>query len=217
MLLRNSGLTAEEKKKVIVDADGNLTYGKVIESLRLLGSKFFHEVQNGNKPSSRQKTYDVNFLQDEFDAEAIPENEEQGLMVQADFEESFIEQLHQEGDEDALIVSQFEDQILEVLQEDPSMASCFNTYVEARRKLSEKARFRGFWQPSGGKGGKGKSKNRFKGKSSFPKRTLEQRIADGLYSDRADHLERLLRKGNGLCFGGTAKPVNPVNGLALGK
>ena len=161
-----------------MDADGNLTYGKVIESLHLLGSKFFHEVQNGNKPSSRQKTYDVNFRQDEFDGEAIPENEEQGLMVQADLEESFIEQLHQEGDEDALIVSQFEHQILEVLQEDPSMASCFNTYVEARRKLSEKAKFRGFWQPSGGKGGEGKSKNRFKGKSSFPKRTLEQRIAN---------------------------------------
>ena len=77
--------------------------------------------QNGSKPASRQKTYDVNFLQDETEGEAPIEMEEHGLMVQADFEEAIMEQLHQEGDEDALIVSQFEDQILEVLQEDPSM------------------------------------------------------------------------------------------------
>ena len=178
ILLRNSGLTAEEKKKVIVDADGNLTYSKVIASLRLLGSKFFHEVQTGSKPTSRQKTYDVNFTQEDVEHEYIPENEEQGLTVQADFEESMIDQLHQEGDEDALIVSQFEDQILEVLQEDPSMASCFNTYIEARRKLSEKARFRGFWQPSGGKSGKNKGKGKGKGKPFHSKRTLEQRIAN---------------------------------------
>ena len=178
VLLRNSGLTAEEKKKVIVDADGNLTYGKVIDALRLLGSKFFHEVQNGSKPAARQKTYDVNFIQDDVDGDLNVENEEHGFAAHADLEEALIEQLHHEGDEDALIVSQFEDQILEVLQEDPSMASCFNTYVEARRKLSEKARYRGFWQPSGGKGGKGKSKNKSKGKNSFSKRSLEHRIAN---------------------------------------
>ena len=179
ILLRNSGLTAEEKKKVIVDADGNLTYSKVIAALRLLGSKFFHEVQTGSKPTSRQKTYDVNFLQDETEVDNHNiETEEHGLTVQADFEEAILEQLHQEGDEDALVVSQFEDQILEVLQEDPSMASCFNTYIEARRKLSEKARFRGFWQPSSGKGGKGKTKNKSKGKGFNNKRSLEQRIAN---------------------------------------
>ena len=179
ILLRNSGLTAEEKKKVIVDADGNLTYSKVIAALRLLGSKFFHEVQTGSKPTSRQKTYDVNFLQDETEVDNHNiETEEHGLTVQADFEEAILEQLHQEGDEDALVVSQFEDQILEVLQEDPSMASCLNTYIEARRKLSEKARFRGFWQPSSGKGGKGKTKNKSKGKGFNNKRSLEQRIAN---------------------------------------
>jgi len=41
ILLRNSGLTSEEKKKIIVDAQGNLTYDAVVSALGLLGSKFF--------------------------------------------------------------------------------------------------------------------------------------------------------------------------------
>ena len=45
--------------------------------------------------------------------------------------------------------------------------------------MSEKAKYGGFWQPSGGgKGHKGKGKNKSKGKPSFPKRSLEQRIAN---------------------------------------
>ncbi len=67
VLLRNSGLSADDKRRVIVDANGDLTYPKVTSALKLLGSRFFHEVQTGNKQSSRNKTYDVNYLQDDND------------------------------------------------------------------------------------------------------------------------------------------------------
>ena len=67
ILLRNSGLTSEEKKKIIVDAQGDLTYDVVVSALRLLGSKFFQEVQATGKNPSRTKAYDVNYMQEEDD------------------------------------------------------------------------------------------------------------------------------------------------------
>ena len=60
-----------------------------------------------------------------------------------------IERLIEEGDEDALMVSEFESTANEILQEDPHL---FSAYTEARRKLSEKFRFRGFFPMSKGKG-----------------------------------------------------------------
>ena len=70
VLLRNSGLHAEDKKKLIVDADGDLRYQKIVSSLKLLGSRFFHELQSGNKTVSRSKTYDVNAVfEDEIQRE----------------------------------------------------------------------------------------------------------------------------------------------------
>eukprot|EP00435_Cladocopium_sp_Y103_P068844 s785_g32.t1 len=45
ILLRNSGLSSEDKKKIIIDANGELLYDKVTSALQLLGSKFFGEVQ----------------------------------------------------------------------------------------------------------------------------------------------------------------------------
>ena len=59
-------------------------------------------------------------------------------------EEEIIDVLLAEGDEDALILQQFEEALIESLQGDPDIAACLNTYVEARRKLQDKARSRGF-------------------------------------------------------------------------
>ena len=39
-----------------------------------------------------------------------------------------------EGDEDALIISQFEEALVDSLQNDPEVATCLNSYVEARKK-----------------------------------------------------------------------------------
>ena len=174
VLLRNSGLSADDKRRVIVDANGDLTYPKVTSALKLLGSKFFHEVQTGNKQSSRNKTYDVNFIQEDSEPDWNNGETEAFPAFHAAATEDFaFDILQNEGDEDALVISQFEDQVLETLQNDPEVSSCFNVYLEARKRLSEKIKHRGFWTPTKGFKGRGKGK----GKPFAGRRTLEQRIA----------------------------------------
>ena len=52
ILLRNSGLSADDKKKVIMDANGELEYTKVTAALQLLGSKFFWRGSTGFQQKS---------------------------------------------------------------------------------------------------------------------------------------------------------------------
>ena len=130
-MLRNSGLNPEDKKRVIVAANGNLQYQKVIEAIQLLGSRFFNEVQSGaNKSAGRMKTYDVNFIDDGGEAEAMEAGETAFFSAEA-WEDYAFEALAQEGDEDCLVMQQFEEALIESLQGDPEVASCLNTYVEA--------------------------------------------------------------------------------------
>lgn len=57
VLLRQSTLTSEDKKKILLEHGGKLTYPPAVKSLRLIGSKFFHEFQTG-KASTKTKVYD---------------------------------------------------------------------------------------------------------------------------------------------------------------
>ena len=78
---------------------------------------------------------------------------------------------------DAALVAEFEEAAADRLQGDEELASALNSYTEARRKLTEKFRSRGFWPLTSGKSGKGKGKNKVKGKfGGKPRRSLEQRI-----------------------------------------
>ena len=61
------------------------------------------------------------------------------------------ETLANEGDDDAIYVMDFENAAAEVLQNDEELAKAYTSYVEARRKLSEKFRPRGFWPVGNGK------------------------------------------------------------------
>ena len=156
ILLRNSGLDPEDKKRIIVDAKGTLDYQKIVSAIQLLGSRFFGEVQNGgNKTNVRTKNYDVNYV-DSIEEEAHHVDLEYQPVPEPN-EEQVIDVLLAEGDEDALVMQQFEEALIDSLQGDPDIAACLNTYVEARRKLQDKARSRGFW-------GGGKGHNGFKGK-----------------------------------------------------
>ena len=78
----------------------------------------------------------------------------------------------EEGDPDALICQQFEDAVVDVLQQDTETASRYMTYVEARKRLSDRNRNRGFWVPGGNanssKGFKGRGKGKFSGRSRKP-------------------------------------------------
>ena len=75
ILLRNSGLSADDRKRIIVEAKGELAYDKVTSALQLLGSRFFGEVQAGGaRVSGRTKRYDINFVE-ESEAEADDNDE----------------------------------------------------------------------------------------------------------------------------------------------
>ena len=73
-------------------------------------------------------------------------------------------------------MQQFEESLIESLQSDSEIATCLNTYMEARKRVLEKVKSCGFWNP---KGSKGKSKGKFKGgfKNKFRK-LLAQRILE---------------------------------------
>ena len=173
VLLRNSGLAAEDKKKLIIDSAGKLDYSEVVRSLKLLGSKFFQEVHAGTKNPARSRTYDINMTMEEeinVTTGAVHGQEESIFVSESD--ESFIEALAEEGDPDALICQQFEEAVLEVLQNDSETASCYLTYSEARKRLSDRNRNRGFWSPgpsqSGAKGFKGRGKGKFAPRNRRP-------------------------------------------------
>ena len=171
VMIRHSQLTGEEKKKIIVDNKGELTY-EATRNARLLGSKFFQDLQGGG--AKKWKTYDVHTV-DETEPvfasvdEVVDEKQAYQVMLE-------------QGDADAIFIQEFEDQIIEAVQDSGDLSSCFMSYQEARARLRERARHRGFWPPCApakGKGFSGNGKKGGKGYGSFPpRRTLAERIAN---------------------------------------
>ena len=178
VLVRHSSLSSEEKKRIIVDSNGILKYETTREAIRLLGSRFFQDLQGTSR--GKLKTYDVHAVEEDIDTSSDPHNAKgNGIFVNEEIdEESVFASLMQQGDEDAIFVSEFEDQIIEAVQESEELSSCFTAYQEARSRLRERARHRGFWPATKGKGfGK---KGSSKGNQFAPpgRRTLAERIAN---------------------------------------
>ena len=179
--LRGSMLSPEDKKRVLVDADvvdkGELTVPRVSAAIRMLGAGFFQEMTSG-KRAARQKTYDQATMMTE-DVDEM-DNDQYAMATDGiEDEDQAVETLAQEGDDDASLVMDFEAAAAEVLQSDQELASAFTAYTDARRRLNEKVRSRGFWPVSQ----KGKSKGSWKGvKGKFAKghpssrKSLQQRI-----------------------------------------
>lgn len=71
---------------------------------------------------------------------------------------------------------QSEDAVSEVVQKDGELCALYRSYQNARKRLSEKVRFRGFWKVKSSEEGKSK---RFKGSKGRggPKQSLASRIA----------------------------------------
>ena len=135
-MVRQSQLTPDDRKRIVVDTGGNLSYEGARQSIRLLGSKFFNELQQTTK-SGRTKTYDVHtidemepvFAMDAWD-EMEPEMDE----------ETVFPTLFDRGDEDAQFCKEFEEQIVLACQDSAELAGCFLSYQEARKRLRDKAK-----------------------------------------------------------------------------
>lgn len=59
VLLRESTLSADDKKRILHEHGGEVKYGPVVKAFRLLGSRFFNEFQTG-RSSQKNKVDDVN-------------------------------------------------------------------------------------------------------------------------------------------------------------
>ena len=91
-------------------------------------------------------------------------------------EDEMFETLLAEGDNDSAFVADYEAAASEVLQSDEELSTAYTAYIEARRKLNEKYRARGFF--SIGKGCSKFGKGKAKGRSSWSRKSLQHRILD---------------------------------------
>ena len=175
VVLRGSLLSADDKKRVLIEAGaeaGNqLTMAKVSAAVRMLGAGFFQEYTGGKK--AKQKTYDQTaFLTEEVDTTGS----EIYAAVEDDGEEDYLESLLLDGDDDAVLISEYESAINDTIQDDPELATALNAYADARRRLSERFRNRGFWPVRSGGKQAGKGKGGWKGKGKSSRRSLQDRI-----------------------------------------
>ena len=176
ILLRQSQLTSDDRKRIVVESKGSLEYQKVSSAIRLLGSRFFTDLQGqGQKASHRNKVYDVNVVEDAPEEQpgiflantTVPEDAE------PDLDQELMETMLAADDSDAHVIQSFEDELESFFQDTDGMQEALVSYVEARARLLQKRKSRGFWPvaaggASGSSGAKGKG-GRFGGKGGKSK------------------------------------------------
>ena len=172
ILLRQSYLTSEDKKRILVMTQGELKEEKISAAMRQLSTK----VLTG-QTEVKKKTYPANYIEDD------PE-EEAHVAVEDDWDEgSAFQALLEHGDDDAALIADFEEQLIDTCQASPELANCFSAYTEARVRIRDKLKARGFWPPRKGKGrgfGGGQKGKSGKGSGFGMRRrqTLADRIAN---------------------------------------
>ena len=119
ILLRQSNLNAEDKRKVITLTGGTLDAPKIENAMRTLSTKIL-----GSSLEGKKRIYPANYVDDDDyeDANLAEEDRDEDLVI---------EQLAENGDEDAIFVTEYENQILDLVQELPELASCFSSYTAA--------------------------------------------------------------------------------------
>ena len=112
--------------------------------------------------SERKKVYPTNLVEDAPDpaAEQSDQYFDQSVFAsqveEEDMSSEFLDQLATFGDADALTVQGFERELIDLFQEIPDLHSALVSYQEARGRIVERKRNRGFWPLKGGSTGKGK-------------------------------------------------------------
>ena len=160
VLLRQSTLAPEDKKRVLLEHK-ELKYQPVMRAVR----RFFHEVQSG-KTATKTKVYDSLVVSDEKETvEASYVTMQSAPVDDDDLPAEVLEILISQEDPDALSVQAFENEFEDFIQDTPDMHLAMISYMEARQRLQDKRRARGFWPPGQAKG-KGKGKMPFKGKGA---------------------------------------------------
>ena len=168
LLLRQSALTSEDKKKVLTMTQGKMETGPIEQSMRTLATSIL-----SGEP--KKKVYPINYVEPEV--KEVSENDSTVTAYytnidEEDVDQESIEQWANQGDADALQVQAFEKDLEDLFQEIPDMHQALISYQSARQKLVEKKKYRGFWPSGRGKGsqsfgGGGKFGKKGKGKSNL--------------------------------------------------
>ena len=119
----------------------------------------------------KNKVYDVNMVEESEMNSTSAESSERVIFLsqeetEPELDSEYMKAMIAAENQDAMTLSAFESELEEFLQDTPEMHDAFVTYQEARQRLLDQKRSRGFWLPSGGgkKGGyKGRSKGNGKG------------------------------------------------------
>eukprot|EP00435_Cladocopium_sp_Y103_P011835 s4451_g3.t1 len=155
VLLRQSCLSNEDKKRVLSMSQGQLSLKEVEKAMRALSTRV---LLGAGEP--KKKIYPTNYTEadESMSLEDPPlqstyqvvTEEEDALTAEA------IDVMAQAGDEDALLVQQFERDLEDLMQEVPDMQTALVTYQEARQRINDRRRGRGFWPVKGKSKGQGK-------------------------------------------------------------
>ena len=174
LLLRQSSLTTEDKKKVLTMTQGKMEKGIIEQSMRTLATSI---LSSAGEP--KKKVYPTNYVEPEVPEAAVTDTAASSAfnissVEDEEIDDETVEYYANGGDADALQVQSFERDLEDLFQEIPDMHRALITYQAARQKLVEKRKYRGFW-PSG----KGKNFSGYKGgkKGGGGKRGLLDRIA----------------------------------------
>ena len=172
IMLRQSFLGAEDKKRILSMTGGELQAKKVEDAMRQLAPKI---LVGSTGTENKKKIYSVNYVEEEEETPVYIADDD----YQMD-EDAGLQSLLDQGDEDAVLISEFEDQLIEACQDNPDLSMCFSAYTEARGRVRDKIRSRGFWPPIKGKGKtKGSKKGPWMQKGGPRKRqSLADRIAN---------------------------------------
>ena len=165
----------DDRKKIIMENHGSLTYETARKGLRLLGAKSFNELQQ-NQPGKKLKTYDCNYIENE---EEVPMTEEGDY---GEWDEEWVYQALLERDERAQFCHEFEEQIMLTCQESSEIIVLHHVPRGTAEDQGQGSFKTGFWPVGTGEKGKGKSKGKFKankGSTYYKKHSLADRLQPG--------------------------------------
>eukprot|EP00435_Cladocopium_sp_Y103_P051036 s1582_g15.t1 len=177
LLLRQSALSPEDKKKVLTMTNGDMDTKKIEQAMRTLATSIL------SPNDVKKKVYPTNFVEPESSYVAMESDPSASYGGSAYFvdddevDQEYLDQLASQGDADALNVVSFEQDLEDMFQNVPDLHQALISYQEARTKILERKKSRGFWPSTTGKG-KSKSYGKFAAKGkSYGKGNLLMRIS----------------------------------------
>ena len=154
VMLRQSALSNEDKKKVLAMTNGEIKLKGVEQAMRTLSTKVLFGTGEVKKKIYPTNYVDTDETFNQHEGEQVPQST---FHVSAEEDEALtaetVDYLAGQGDEDALMVQQFERDLEDMFQDVPDLQTALVSYQEARQRINDRRRGRGFWpSKSRGKG-----------------------------------------------------------------